>query len=233
MAKKQNKKVSDEAIGLDVTLNKSEAFIEKHFKTILIALAVIIAVVAGIFIYRSHRNNVEKEAVVAIAKSQEAFAANQFEQALNGDGATQKGFLKIINDYSGTQTANLAKYYAGLCYYNLDKTDDAIKMLEGFDPQDDMLVSPAAKGALADAYVKKGDKEKAIGLFLEAAKMADKRSEGGVNNSIAPLFMKKAAAIYEDLKQNEKALELYQQIKTRTASELSAEMDKYIERLTK
>ena len=106
-------------------------------------------------------------------------------------------------------------------------------MLEDFDPQEDMLISPASKGALADCYVKKGDKQKAIDLFLEGAKDADSRAEDGINNSVAPLFMKKAAALYEDLKQNDKALDLYKQIKERVASEFSADMDKYIERLSK
>ena len=66
MAKKE-KKV--EAIALDEQLTKSEAFIEKNLKTILIIIAAVIVVVAGVFIYRNHMANVELEAQNAIAKS--------------------------------------------------------------------------------------------------------------------------------------------------------------------
>lgn len=227
------KKKNEEAIGLDVTLNKSEAFIEKHFKKILLCIAVIAVVFAAIYIYRGHRASVETEAQTLMSKSQRAFSMDQFEQALNGDGAMEKGFLKIIDEYSGTATANLAKYYAGICYYNLGKIDEAIAMLEDFDQQDDALISPASYAALGDCYVAKGDKQKGIEFFEKASKESDSRAEGGVNNSQSPQFLLKAAKIYEDLNQNDKALELYKKIKSDYASQLSVEMDKYIERLNK
>lgn len=231
MAKKQKK--TETPIELDVKLNKSEAFIEKHYKKILIALAAVIVVVAGIFIYRNHRANVEEKAQNAIAQSQVLFMQGDFEKALNGDGKNSIGFKKVIDQFSGTKTANLAKYYAGLCYYNTGKTDDAIKMLEDYDDKGDMMVSPSAKAALGDCYAAKDNKQKAVDLLLEAAKDADSRSEDGVNNSLAPIFMKKAAAIYEAMNQNDKALELYKEIQQRTASSLSEEMAPYIERLSK
>ena len=157
---------------------------------------------------------------------------DQYEQALKGDGAGQKGFLKIIDEYSGTKTANLAKYYAGICYYNMDKTDDAIKMLEDFDQKNDMLISPASYAALGDCYAAKGDTDKAIELMLTAAKDADSKAEGGVNYSEAPQFVLKAAKLAESKGNKEKALELYESIKTKyVRSDLSMEVDKYIERL--
>ena len=45
MAKNKNNN-KEEAIALDVELRKSEAFIEKHLKKILIVLAAVIVVVA-------------------------------------------------------------------------------------------------------------------------------------------------------------------------------------------
>ena len=219
----KTKKVSDEAIGLDVQLSKSEAFIEKNLKVILIALAAVIVVVAGIFIYKNYMKGQTEEANQAIAKSQTAFAQGQFEQALNGDGVQEKGLLKIIDEYSGTKTANLAKLYAGLCYVNLDKTDEAIKMLEAYSAQDDETVSPAAVEALGNCYVKKGDNQKGAETLEKAAKMAD-------NDAVSPIFLMQAAQIYEELGNSDKAVELYEQIKTKYfRSQLAADIDKYIE----
>ncbi len=224
MAKK-DKKV--ESIALDEQLTKSEAFIEKNLKSILIAIAAVIVVVAGIFIYRNHMANVELEAQNAIAKSQTAFAQDQFEQALNGDGANDLGFLKVIDKYSGTKTANLAKLYAAICYANTDKVAEAIKMFEDFDARDDQMVSPAALAALGNCYVKNGDSQKGAETLVKAAQKAD-------NDAISPLALRQAGEIYESLNQPEKALELYQQIKDKYfRSPLAGEIDKYIERVSK
>ncbi len=46
-----------------------------------------------------------------------------FEEALNGDSIGYVGFIKIADQYSGTDAANLAKAYAGLCYAHLGKFD--------------------------------------------------------------------------------------------------------------
>ena len=60
----KNKKASNDVIGLDVQLSKSEAFIEKHLKLILAILAVVVIVVSGIFIYRHYMSNQTAEANV-------------------------------------------------------------------------------------------------------------------------------------------------------------------------
>lgn len=226
MAKnKQTKK--NEAIALDVQLSKGEAFIEKNLKKILIVLAAAIVVVAGIFIWRNHQQKQNAEAADLLAKSQVAFAQEQYEQALNGDGAQSMGFLKIIDEYGSTNAGNLAKAYAGICYAELNKVDDAIKMLESFSTKDDQMVSPSAIAALGNCYVKKGDTQKGIDLLLKAAKTAD-------NDAVTPVFLLQAGQLYESLNQQDKALELYQQIKDKYfRSPLSAEIDKYIERATK
>ena len=110
----KNKRKKDEPIGLDVQLGKSEAFIEKNYKTLLIALAAIILIIVGFFLYKSYKSSQTEKANEAIVTAQAAFAADQYEEALNGDGTTTKGFTGIINEYSGTKTANLAKAYPDL-----------------------------------------------------------------------------------------------------------------------
>ena len=223
----KNKKASNDVIGLDVQLSKSEAFIEKHLKLILAILAVVVIVVSGIFLYRHYKANQTAEANEAIAASQTAFGMEQYEQALNGDGVNEKGFLKIIDEYSGTSTANLAKAYAGLCYVNLDKLDEAIKMLEAFDPQDDQIISPTAIAALGNCYVKKGENEKGAEILVKAAKKAS-------NDAVSPVFLLQAGEVYEELGKTDKALELYQEIKDKYfRSPLYTEIDKYIERVSK
>lgn len=226
-ANKTPKVVEEEAIGLDVQLTKSEAFIEKHLKQILCGLLVIIIVAVGYFLYNNYLNDKEEAAQAAIASAQTAFAQQQYDQALKGDGSQSAGFLKIIEDYSGTKTANLAKLYAAYCYAHTDKYEDAIKYFEDFSTKGDQMVSPQSIAALGNCYVNVGQTEKGIDLLLKAAKTAD-------NDAISPVALLQAGQLYESLGQNDKAVEVYKQIKTKYfRSPLSQEIDKYIERATK
>ena len=58
-------------------------------------------------------------------KDKNILKLNAFEEALNGDSIGYVGFIKIADQYSGTDAANLAKAYAGLCYAHLGKFDEA------------------------------------------------------------------------------------------------------------
>jgi len=226
MAKNKKQQVTDEPIALDVQLSKGEAFIEKNWKKIAIVLGAVIVIVAGVYAYRHYMDGKEKEAQKAIAGAQTAFAQQQYEQALKGEG-NSKGFLKIIDEFGGTKTANLAKLYAGLAYAKTDKVDEAIKMLEDFSTQDDEMVSPAAIAALGNLYVQKGDNEKGLKTLIKAADEAD-------NDAVSPVFLLQAGEIYESLGQGDKAVELYNKIKKQYfRSPLAQEIDMYIERATK
>ena len=224
MAKKEQK--IEEPIALDVQLNKSGAFIEKNWKKIVVILGAIIVAVTGFYIYKNLMADKEIEAQKAIAVAQVAFAQEQYDQALNGDG-NSKGFIKIIDEYSGTKTANIAKLYAGLSYAKVDSVSEAIKFLEDFSTQDDDIVSPAAIAALGNLYIQKGDNEKGIKTLIEAANKAN-------NDAVSPVFLLQAGQVYESMNQNDKAVELYNKIKTvYYRSPISQDIDKYIERATK
>ncbi|MBR2154697.1 MAG: tetratricopeptide repeat protein [Bacteroidaceae bacterium] len=226
MAKKQIKK-QDEAIALDVQLTKTEAFIEKNLKKILCVIGAVVVVVLAGFLWNNYKNGKEAEAQKAIAKSQQAFAQQQFEQALNGDGSQSAGFLRIIDEFGGTKTANLAKLYAAICYAKTDKFDEAVKMFEGYSQQDDQMISPASLAALGNCYIQQGKNDKGVDLLLKAAKTAN-------NDAISPLCLLQAAQIYEADGKNDKAVELYKEIKDKYfRSSLAVDMDKYIERASK
>ena len=99
------------------SLNKSEAFFAKYGKTALIAIVAILIVVAGIFLYKNYVSEPrEAEASTELAKAQQLFQTQQFDQAL-------KGFQKVQSDYSSTDAGNLANLYVALCYAHQQKPD--------------------------------------------------------------------------------------------------------------
>ena len=141
------------AVNVDSALNKNEALFMKNKKAIIYGILAVIIIVGGYFAYNTYvAGPRQDEASTALAKGQDYFANQQFDKALNGDGAGYTGFKAIASDYSSTDAGNLANLYAGLCYANMNKWSDAAKYLEEYSPADDEMISPAAVAALGDAY---------------------------------------------------------------------------------
>ena len=215
-------------------INNREAFFMKYKKAILIAVAAIIVVIAGVFLYISQISGPrEEKASTALSKGQTYFNNEMFEQAVNGDGAGFVGFAKLADEYSGTKAGNLANLYAGLCYANLGKWAEAQKSLDAFSTEGDQMISPASQAALGDAYAHLNQLDKAVDAFKKAADMADSKAEDDAKNSLSPTFLIKAGEVLESQGKKDEALKIYQDIKKKYVNSMlvqSAEIDKYIER---
>lgn len=213
------------ALNVEETLNKSEAFFLKYKKAIIYGVLAVIVVIAGVIVYKQYVSAPrEDKASTALAKGQEYFQQDLYEKALNGDGAGYAGFVKVASDYSSTEAGNLANLYAGLCYAGLGKWNEAAKYLEEFDTKDDQMISPAAEGALGNAYAHLNQLDKAVSHLKNAAKNAD-------NNSLSPTFLIQAGEILESQGKAAEALELYKQVKEKYVYSMQSQtIDKYIER---
>ena len=200
----------------------------KNKKAIIYGVLAVIVVIAGVIVYKQYVSAPrEDKASTALAKGQEYFQQDLYEKALNGDGAGYAGFVKVASDYSSTEAGNLANLYAGLCYAGLGKWNEAAKYLEEFDTKDDQMISPAAEGALGNAYAHLNQLDKAVSHLKNAAKNAD-------NNSLSPTFLIQAGEILESQGKAAEALELYKEIKEKYVYSMQYQtIDKYIERATK
>jgi tetratricopeptide (TPR) repeat protein len=216
----------NEQLNVEDALTKSEAFIIKYQKQIISIICAIAIIIAGYFLYKKYYAEPhETKAQAALFPGQKYFEQDQYDFALNGDKNGYIGFLKVEDEYSGTKAANLAKAYAGICYANLGKYDDAVKQLDGFDADDEM-VGPAIKAALGNCYAHVGKMDKAVDYLMDAAKEAD-------SNSLSPIWLIQAGQIYESLGKFDKAIEAYQTVKDKYFQSYQAmDIDKYIERAT-
>jgi len=197
---------------------KTEAFFEQYKKAIIGGVVAVIAVVVCIILFDNYylkpRAN---EASTELAKSQELFEQQQYDKAL-------AGFQKVASDYSSTDAGNLANLYVGLCQANLGKWQEAVDALESFSGKDDQMITPAAEGALGNAYANLKQLDKAVEHLKKAAKMAD-------NNSLSPTFLIQAGEILESQGKKDEALKLYQEIKDKYFNSMQYQtIDKYIER---
>ena len=202
-------------------VTKTEAFFEKYKKAIIsgvVAVVAVIVIIVGVILannyYFEPRAN---EASTELAKSQELFDQQQFDKAL-------VGFQKVAADYSSTDAGNLAQLYIGICQAHLGKWQEAVDALESFSGKDDQMISPAAEGALGNAYANLNQLDKAVDHLKKAAKMAD-------NNSLSPTFLIQAGEILESQGKKDEALELYKEVKEKYFNSMQYQsIDKYIER---
>lgn len=224
--------MSEQKVATEVATNEKNVMADAqniwntYGKKISIAIGFVAVAVIGYFAY----NNFvvapkEEKAAEAMYKAEQFFAADSTKKALEGDGAT-KGFLSIIKNYGGTKQANLAHYYAGICYLKQGEFNKAIEHLKDFSTNAKQ-VQLMAYGALGDAFAEAGKKQEAIDSYKKAATTftADE------SNSAEYLF--RAALLSETMGKTKEALEMYKEIKTKfSKSEKSTTIDKYISRLT-
>ena len=223
MAKKIDK-TEERIVAVEEAFSRTEQFIEKNQKIILIVVGAIILVVLGYFgfkrLYIAPR---EKEAQSQMFMAEKYFEMDSLTKALKGDG-NYLGFLDIIDQYKFTKSANLSHYYAGICYLKKGEFQNAIDQLSDFSA-DDELVAPMAIGAMGDAYMELNNTDKAIDYYLKAA---NKRK----NDLTSPMFLMKAGMAYESAGKNDLALKTYMRVKTEFArTNEGREIDKYIARL--
>jgi len=204
MAKKKDR-TEDNILAVEEALSKTEVFIEKNQKILTIIIGAIIVVVLAFFGFkRLYIAPKEAEAQSQMFMAEKYFEKDSVNLALFGDG-NYLGFLDIIDDYKMTKSANLSKYYAGICYLKLGNWEEAISYLKKFKKKDEM-VSAMAIGAIGDAYMEMSDPDKAAGYYMKAA-------NDRTNEFTTPLFLMKAGITYEQMGEWDKALKAYERIK--------------------
>jgi len=205
--------------------SKLEHFIHQKKNLLSYILSGILAVILIFIAYKIfYIRPKEKEASQRIYMAQQYFQKDSFALALNGKEDQVDGFQTIIDEFGGTPTGNLAKYYAGICELRLGEYEDAIKYLKKFSTTSEML-KPLKFGAIGDAYSQLKEYEDAVKYYMKAAKAKD-------NSFTAPHFYMKAGLVYEKLEEYKKAKEVYQIVKDKfPKTQEAANADKFLGRV--
>ena len=215
------KKLEEKNTEMGNVITRSEEFIQKNQKTLIIIVAAIVLVVVAIFGMRKwYFQPREVRAAEEMFAAEQWFAQGDFEKALNGDD-TYRGFLGVAGSYKCTKAGNLAKYYAGAAYLQQGNYDEAIRWLKKYKGKD-TFTRPLAEMMLADAYIEKGETATAAKHYTAAADMNN-------NYITAPTALFKAGMAYLMLDDNSKALECFQKVKNSYPESTEwTEIDKYI-----
>ncbi len=202
-------------------------------KNLAYALGAVVVLVGGWLLYKNlvlaPKN---KEALAAMWKAEQMFARDSFQLALDGnsgsglEGVGFQGFAELASEYSGTPAGSACSYYAGVCYLNTGKFDEAISSLNDVDV--DGAVLPAMKyGLLGDAYSEKQDYSSALSHYEKAADAAE-------TDVIAIYYLKKLGMLNEFQGNKDAALEAYERIRRDYPNQQVSDwrdIEKYIYRL--
>ena len=215
------KKLEEKNTEMGNVITRSEEFIQKNQKTLIIIVAAILVVILAIFGLRKwYFQPREVRAAEEMFAAEQWFAQGDFDKALNGDD-TYRGFLSVASSYKCTKAGNLARYYAGAAYMQLSNFDEAIHWLKKYKGKD-TFTRPLTEMLMGDAYIEQGNIKEAASHYTNAAAKGD-------NYLTAPTALFKAGMAYLMLEDNAKALECFQKVKSNYPESTEwSEIDKYI-----
>lgn len=224
MSKKD--KVSVEESGLEtieVTLSRTERYIEDNKKSLSIIILAIVVIVGG---YLGFQKFViapqEKDASSQMFMAEHFFETDSFRLALEGRGEYE-GVIYIAEEFGLTKAGNLANFYAGMSYLHLGEYENAIEYLKKFASDDENVMTMAVVG-IGDANMELGNIEDAISYYVKA-------SERKTNKFTTPFVLLKLGMAYENNNDYEKALATYEIIQEKySKSNEGRNIRKYIAR---
>jgi tetratricopeptide (TPR) repeat protein len=228
MAKKNQELKQTDDVLIDMVEVREQAtdFFERYRNFILGGLGLIVLIIVGWIAYKQFFiKPKQQEAVDQMFQAQIQFERDSFQLALLNPGGGYLGFLDVMDNYKGTPAANLASYYAGVCYLQLGKYDAAVSYLKDFNAKGDVM--PIMRnGALGDAYAELNDLSSAMSYYKKAVSV-------GENDLLTPYYLKKVAMLNEKNGDTQAALEAYEKIRDKYPTSPDAkDIEKYIVRVT-
>ena len=204
MSKKRVKEELEQDVLLE-TFSKAQSFYDQNKNNIIGAAIAAIILIGGSVGYYYYAEAQESEAQQLMGQATQAYLQGNYDEALNGSDADfTVGFDQIINNYSMTDAANLAHYYAAVSAFKLGNSQQALSYIQNYDvPSGIMGVGPLSFHSTIHTE---------LGNHAQAAELYVKAAEWDINESTTPYNYLEAANAYHDASDKEKAQQYAQKI---------------------
>ena len=209
---------------IEETVSKTDQFYNEHKKTIWTVVAALAVLALAIFayvklVYQPKCAEAQQQAFPA----EQIFESGEYELALNGDGNVL-GLADVIDQY-GAKAGTAVFLEAGICALQTGDYEGALEYLKKYKGKEPIMAARAI-ACIGDAYAGLGRNREAAAAYAKAAAKGD--------NVFAAGYLLKAGIMYEELGENQKALDCYNVIKDKYSNTPDGyDIDKYITRLQK
>ena len=195
--------VFEEPEALQERLSRGQEFALQNRNTLLAIVVALVVIIAGAAFWQYRGEQQEEKAQAELFYMQFLIEKDSFQTALNGN-LNSIGLLRIIDEYSGTQAAQLARYYAGVAYMKQEEYAKALEMLQGFS-SNDYLVQARAYALIGDAHLGQDNVDEAVNWY-------DKAANYQPNEQYSPQYLIKKGLALEQAGRDEAAIAAYQRV---------------------
>jgi peptidyl-prolyl cis-trans isomerase D len=174
------------------------------------------------FLAPKYNRNLKNDIEIAeeMFEAELAFINKNYKDALWGT-KQHKGFASLIDKSPNSKQQQLLLLYAGLSSLQTGDYQNVINYFSKFETED-RFFSIVKYGAQGDAYSQLGDDQKALEMYLNAEKAND-------NFVVVPIYLIRAAAIYDKSKDYKSAFEQFNLMRTKYApSQQNYDSEKYL-----
>ena len=206
---------------------QAQVYYYENKKYVSYALTGLLIVVIGVVIFINNRRANNEKAAAELGKVfsiYDAGVTNPQQYKLAIDGQPERGIMglkTIVDNYGGSQSGELAKFYLANAYYQLGQFDDALKNFDSFSSSSDILKASSLAGM--------GGCHEAKGEYAKAASEYEKASGTTSDPLQIPDYLNAAGRCYGLAGEKEKAVALYKRLKKEyPTSPLARDADRYI-----
>jgi tetratricopeptide (TPR) repeat protein len=162
--------------------------LENNRQAVIGVAAGIVAVVVLVLAWNWYQGNQNEQALSEMAEAVRLYEAGTYQAALDGD-ASFLGLLDIVDSYGGTNSGNLARFYAADALFRVGNMDESLEMFESYSKGNDYIGASAFAGEAA-IHELQGNHERAGDLYLRAANVYS-------SDITSPMYLSNAARAYE------------------------------------
>lgn len=179
-------------------------YFENNRNTVYAAAGTIVAVVVLILAFSWNQSRNNERALSEMAVAVQRYEAGNFQAALDGD-VSFVGLIDVADHYGGTDSGNLAMFYAADALFRVGALDRSLEYFEAYSKDANYLGASAFAGEAAIRELQ-GDTKMAGDLFLRAASVFE-------SDITSPMYLQRAARAYVSAGENGKALAAYESIR--------------------
>ncbi len=205
---------------------KATSFYEENKKLISIGITVVAAVIIALVIYFKNQGENNERATTQLAAIHPFYDNAQYQQAV--DGVPERnivGLKAIVDNYGGTRTGDMARFYLADAYFQLGKYTDALNEFDDCDPSAALLQASRLAGIAASHEALGNHKD--AGVYFERA--AGKEPTPG---TIAE-YLNNAARNFAQAGEKERALEILRRLqKNHPTTTYGREAERFISQLS-